>query len=548
MTTTLKAHAKNSLRLGWLQGVIIGLLVVGVCFHFLCLDRKIYWHDEAYTSLRAAGFTSQSIDQELFQNRWVSVPDLQKFQQLKPNSTVKDTIDSLIAEDPQHPPLYFLMARFWMQGFGSSVFASRLLPVLISLMGLPLMYGLAMELFGSRLTALVATALLALSPFDLLFAQTARQYSLLTTIAIGSSWLLLRAIRRPTWQQWLGYSLSLAVGLYTHPFFALTLIAQGVYVVGLSFLEQTDRLLPAKKTVKQWVGSLIAGVNNRRVWQFSVAVLGALLLYGPWIWVLLKGSQRAMSVTSWAEGPTEFLFFLKLWTLSFTALFIDLDFGFDNPITYLWRLPFVLLILAALYRLYRRTSTATWLFVLTSVLIPFLLLAVPDLLLGSRRSTVSRYLISAYPGVQLAVAYLLSLGLTTGKNLWRWVLALSFACSIVSCSISAAARSWWHQVPSYENAEVVERVQAETNPKSVMLSDLGEDFTNTGDLVALSHDLPESTRLFLTQQQSPNLTALANEPNIMVFRPSPVLRQAITQQGWQLQPVSQAARLWRIAK
>ena len=67
-----------------------------------------------------------------------------------------------------------------------------MLPVLISLISLPLMYGLGMELFGQRSVAWLATALLALSPVDILFAQTARQYSLLTLSVIGSSWLLLR--------------------------------------------------------------------------------------------------------------------------------------------------------------------------------------------------------------------------------------------------------------------------------------------------------------------------------------------------------------------
>ena len=42
------------------------------------------------------------------------------------------------------------------------------------------MYVLAREVFASPLTAMFATTILALSPFDILFAQTAaRQYSFL---------------------------------------------------------------------------------------------------------------------------------------------------------------------------------------------------------------------------------------------------------------------------------------------------------------------------------------------------------------------------------
>jgi uncharacterized membrane protein len=124
--------------------------------------------NEAYTSLRAAGFTRQEIDDELFHNRIFSAPELQKYQRIKPGSTAADTIHSLALEYPQHPPFYLLMARFWMQQFGSSLTATRSLPALLILLSLPLMYARSQELFASNLTSLLATALLALSPFDIL--------------------------------------------------------------------------------------------------------------------------------------------------------------------------------------------------------------------------------------------------------------------------------------------------------------------------------------------------------------------------------------------
>jgi uncharacterized membrane protein len=96
--------------------------------------------NEAYTSLRAAGFTRQQIDDELFQNMIVTAPELPKYQRIKPGSTAADTIHSLALEDPQHPPFYLLMARFWMEEFGSSLTAARSSPALLSLLSLPLMY------------------------------------------------------------------------------------------------------------------------------------------------------------------------------------------------------------------------------------------------------------------------------------------------------------------------------------------------------------------------------------------------------------------------
>ncbi|HEY9883971.1 MAG TPA: hypothetical protein V6C98_10225, partial [Thermosynechococcaceae cyanobacterium] len=95
----------------WLRWLVIFLIVVGVVFRFVNLNHKVYWHDEVYTSLRAAGYTGQEIGQEIFQNQVFTPKELLRFQQIRPGSTPADTVRSLAVEDPQHPPLYFLLDR-----------------------------------------------------------------------------------------------------------------------------------------------------------------------------------------------------------------------------------------------------------------------------------------------------------------------------------------------------------------------------------------------------------------------------------------------------
>jgi uncharacterized membrane protein len=235
----------------------------------------------------------------------------------------------------------------------------------------------------------------------------------------------------------------------------------------------------------------------------------------------------------------------KLWTLSFTSLFMDLDFGFDNSWTFLVRIPFVFLILGAFYILCRSTPRRTWLFIITSVLIPFLLLALPDLVLGGKRSAVSRYLISCYPGIQLAVAYLLARGLETGKGFWKGVGAIALTASLISCGTSAIAQSWWNKDLSYDNATVASLVNAAKNP--VLVSDIGDDFTNTGDLISLSYRLKDGVKLYLMNRPS-NFDPIAKENDIILFRPSNEMRAAVAQKGWKLQIVSASGRLWRLIK
>ena len=519
----------------WLLSLLAIAILLGIGFRFFELDRKLYWHDEAYTSLRAAGFTRQEIDDELFQNRIVPAPELQKYQRIKPGSTAADTINSLALEDPQHPPLYFLMSRVWMQEFGSSLTASRTLPALLSLLSLPLIYALAQELFASNLTSLLATALLALSPFDILFAQTARQYSLLTTIVIGSSWLLLRAVRLQSWSNWVLYALSIALGFYTHPFFSLTLIGHGIFVICYCLFV----------TPKKLRGHVI---NS----QFFLAVTAALILYIPWIYVLGTNLQRASATTDWTRVSPGWIYLVKLWILSFTALFFDLDFGFDNIFTYLARVPFLILIAAAIYQIFHRASRSTWLFISTSIFVPFLILALPDLIIGGKRSAVSRYLISCFPGVQLAVAYLLANSVTVGRRFWQFTIAAVFTASIVSCVVSSFSDTWWSKDLSYFNAEVARKINQEAIANrsikdTIVISDRGNDFTNMGDLLSLSYLLDKDVRLMLLSQ-SPDIEMLNRYSAPLVFRPSEKLRSAFKRNQRRLEPVMEYAKLFRVRR
>ncbi|WP_179228436.1 glycosyltransferase family 39 protein [Leptolyngbya ohadii] len=597
----------NSLQ-AWLRWLLIGALVLGIGFRFLNLDRKILWHDEVYTSMRASGYTRYEIDNSIFRDRFIPARNLQWYQQPKLNSTFADTIYSLAIEDPQHPPFYFVAARFWMMRFGNAIGTTRLLPVLLSLPALFFMYKLAIELFGSRLTAGIAAALLAMSPFDILFAQTNRQYSLLTTMVIGSSWLLLRAMRLPSWWNWGLYMMSLAIGLYTHPFFAFTIVAHGIYVlvIGKPVEEtpvQETRLLPSavspappktqeNPAVTEDFNPANAIVHRapevnlpqekltlrRIIWrnlqtytQFGMAVLEALLLFSPWIAVMYFNRDRALATTNWTQAPTDYLYLLKLWLLSFTSLFVDLDFGFNNPITYLVRIPFLLLAVAGMVLLWRTTKRKTWLFVLLNFAVPFLLLVGADLALGGKRSAVSRYLISSYPAIQLAVAYWF--GVTLGQSLlwqntieqirqiprrwqkfltrrsvWFGVLIGVLTASFISCSVSAMAETWWSKDLSYLNARVAQIINREAETSNpVIVSDIGDDYTNTGDLISLSFRLADNVRYY-TVSDTPNLEPIAPEPNVILFRPSQKIRAAIEQQGWALQPFFQDGKLWQLKR
>ena len=170
----IKLLQKWALPPTWLRFFITILLVVGVFFRFVNLDRKVYWFDETITSLRISGYTESEIVKQVCNGREIGVEDLQRYRHPAQGKTLADTVTSLAVEDSQHPPLYYVIARIWIQWFGDSVAATRSLSAVISLLAFPCIYWLCLELFNSSLTGWVAVALIAVSPFHVLYAQEAR--------------------------------------------------------------------------------------------------------------------------------------------------------------------------------------------------------------------------------------------------------------------------------------------------------------------------------------------------------------------------------------
>ncbi|MGC9524614.1 MAG: glycosyltransferase family 39 protein [Limnospira sp.] len=516
-----------------LMFVLIVAIGIGVAFRFVALDRKVYWHDEVYTNLRSAGFTAEEVSADLFGDRIFSPPELLQYQRPKPDSTAADTIESL-KSNPHHPPLYYLIARGWMKGFGGSIFASRLLPALISLISLPLIYALAWELFQSPLISLTATTLLALSPFDLLFAQTARQYSLMTALIIATSLVLLKAVRTDHCFWWGCYIFACTLGLYTHLFFSLAIASHMAWRL-LIFLSEPQSSIPSR--------------HHFSIPKFPIAILLLPILYSPWIVIIINNFSDLQSRTSWAEQSVDLLHLAKFWMLGFTSLLVDVDFGFYNVWTYVFRLPFLLLILAALFYLGEMTDRPTRLFILTAIFVPFILLVLPDLLLGGQRSAVTRYLICCFPAVQISVAFLLGTHLSTGRQslfdgeyLWRGIFALLLTASLVSLGMSATASTWWSKNLSYFNAQIAGQINAADTP--VLISDAGNG-TNLGDLISLSYLLDEDVELILMDRE-PNLSLIPENSTLFLFRPSENLRELFEAKYGQLEPAIEARQLWKL--
>jgi uncharacterized membrane protein len=151
----------------WLRWVLALAIGLGIVLRFGHLDRKVYWGDEVFSSFRVAGYTLAEVTDRVFDNQPRTIADLQaQFQQPNSARSVIDTVRSLAQDDPQHPPLYYLLARWWEEiagglGLQNTVGLRRLLTALLSLLAIPAAGGLAAQLLGGSLAGWIAAAIAA---------------------------------------------------------------------------------------------------------------------------------------------------------------------------------------------------------------------------------------------------------------------------------------------------------------------------------------------------------------------------------------------------
>ncbi len=490
-----------------LSNLIIILIGLGIFFRFYNLEQKVYWYDETMTSIRISGYTQTEVSKIAFNGNIITVKDfLEEYQYPNQTKNINDTLNAL-AGNPEHSPLYYLMARWWLQIFGHSVFTIRLLSALISLLALPCIYWLCSELFNSAIISWVGVTLIAISPFHVLYAQEAREYSLWTVTILFSCAAFLRGMRLKTLPSWGLYGVSVAAALYTHPFSAFVLIGHGIYSM-IIFLK--------RRGTQRERGRYAEGLGG-----YFVSCLLGVVLFIPWLIIVVshfsKFVENTASVNLSREG------FLPLfWGLNLSRIFVDVNQGSSlfSPLHYLSGL----LAGYALYYLYRQAPVSTWIFIITLIGVTGMAIIGPDLILGGRRSSITRYAIPVYLGIQIAVAYLMASKINTVEwQRWKYLAIALTLSGIISCSVSSQFPVWWHKSPSKSryNPQVASILNQNSHP--LVISD-----ELPGIILSLSHLLNPDTHLQLLVK--PNIPKIPkNFTNIFLYRPSPELQQGIEQ-------------------
>lgn len=521
-----KIQNLNALAKAILLALLIGL---GLFFRIVHLDQKIFWVDEVATVIRAVGYTKAEVISQLSYGTHTPT-DLLAYQQLTPNRSLTDTLNAL-SHSPEHAPLYFLLTRFWMQLFGSSVTAIRSFSVVSSVLVLPCVYWFCREFFGSKFRAnsdsnssskldsnlnskrigRTAVVLMAISPFFVAYAQEARPYSLWLVTIVLTNGALLRALRLNSWSSWGLYGAALVISFYTSLLSLLLAVGQGLYVFILS--------------------------RHRRITRRYLVVLSfAILAFLPWLWVIGQQQTALASNTTWMRTAIHPLAMVAIWLYSFAVLF------FDVPVVATGWIAAVQAMIAAVvlslmgYALLKLTQTShrRGLFLAALGLPIPLTLILLDLLFRGQASATPRYLFPSQFAGLIAVAFCLGAApvlirtdsrtnskVSAGRWFYQATAGILIGLSLISCLGNLNRSPDYQKARNRYNPAIAAILNQATRP--ILLSEPSQAI----DLLSLSHLLNETVQIRILPADQ--LFAALTCQSVFLFNPSDALVKTLQQ-------------------
>ncbi|AFY45859.1 glycosyltransferase family 39 protein [Nostoc sp. PCC 7107] len=499
-TLSIQNHQRDFI---WIKILVISIIILGIYFRFANIGHKVYWTDEVYTSLWLSGHSSSEIIEKFYHGEIVNLGILKEYQQINITQGISGAITRLALEDSQHPPLYYSLAWFWSAWFGNSVAAIRSLSAIISVFSLVSVYFLCQELFELPLTKWVAILLIAISPFYVLYAQEAREYSLWKLTIIISNYSFLLAFRKKSFFSWLIYAITLTLSFYTFLFSIFLALGHGIYILSIHGFKKTQ--------------SLIA---------YLLSITAAIIAFIPWLIIIYQGRIAGrIQRLDWITEETSLPALIGKWLLNITRIFLDWVIINENTSTkaIIWLIPFtfalIVLIGYGFYYLYRSMPKSTWLFILTLTLTTATALIIPDIIFGGRRSGVARYLIPTFLGIQLTIAHLLASKLVAvqsikWQNIWRLITIFIISIGVISCVIISPAGIWWNKGAA--NNLRLDQVAAVINQSHhpVVVSDAKFPY-----ILGLTHILNSDVNFQLAIQPQ-DLVVQKAQDNLFLFYPS----------------------------
>lgn len=167
------------------------------------------------------------------------------------------------------PPAFFLLLHIWLKIFPFNDFNGRMLALVIGISGVVAMFFLGQEV-RDRKFGLIASLITSLSYIHIYFSQDIRFYTLVFLLSTLSYLYYIRAVRSAKVVDFVFYSLSTTLLMYTHYFGLVVFASQGILFLLLNIFYPTPR---------------------RFIFLSMLSALLVILCIIPWVPVFLSDSQ-----------------------------------------------------------------------------------------------------------------------------------------------------------------------------------------------------------------------------------------------------------------
>jgi 4-amino-4-deoxy-L-arabinose transferase-like glycosyltransferase len=173
------------------------IVLLGAALRFYDLGAESYWYDEMRTlQIAAGGF--RTLGNEFLRGH--------------------------------KPPLYLGLMTLWIRVFGTGEFAARSLSAFASIASVAALFRLGRELFGAKVGALSA-ALMAISDFQIWYAQESRYYALYLLLVVLSVLFYVRSTERRRPRELVLYVTMTALMCYAYSSGLFVVAAQSLHYV-----------------------------------------------------------------------------------------------------------------------------------------------------------------------------------------------------------------------------------------------------------------------------------------------------------------------------
>jgi uncharacterized membrane protein len=186
-----------------------------------------------------------------------------------------------LAQTDRHPPLHAVVLWATIRVFGDSDFAVRLPSIVAGTLVIPALYALGHELYDRR-TGLAAALLGTVAPLLVWYSQEARDYAFVTLFAVLTVLACARVLRRGAVADWLVYTVSAALLVWSHWFGGLVVVITEIALLGAAIRRH--------------------GARARLLVAWAVSALVLAVLLAPLV-VLAADQARATGTGGGFSGP-----------------------------------------------------------------------------------------------------------------------------------------------------------------------------------------------------------------------------------------------------